>query len=278
MKSINEPSSELVSTAPAAIETQPRPDGDPSDIMAVIARAAADPSVDVDKMRGLLELRNGELKRIAQVEFNQAMTSAQMEMPMVIKRGENGSTNSRYARLEHIKVAIAPILSKYGFALMFSEGTCDKPSKMRVLCDIMHKGGHQEQRSMDLSLDDMGMKGSATKTKIHGEASAFSYGCRYLTTAIFNIIIVGDDKDGNNSRPKPANPSSIAPNDARLKELARQLWDLLKPVRGPKMDWDEANSWMWRFEVLDGAVPEAAPKLTEKQFLSAIEKATAKLK
>lgn len=276
MKTItSEPSSALTAQQPGAMT--PPQSGEPADIFAVIARAAADPSVDLAKMQGLIALRNDELKRVAKVEFNQAMAAAQTEMPMVIKRGDNSSTNSKYARLEHIKVAIAPVLSKYGFALMFSEGDSGNPAKMRVLCDILHKGGHEEQRKMDLSMDDMGMKGSATKTKIHGEASAFTYGCRYMTAAIFNIIIVGDDKDGVNSRPKPANPAATS-EELRIKELAKQLWEVLKPVRGTEASWAQANIWLWREEILDAAANETAPKLTEKQFLAAIEKATAKLK
>lgn len=277
MKTItSEPSSALVTQQPGAM-TQPSQQAEPADIFAVIARAAADPTVDLAKMQGLIALRNDELKRVAKVEFNQAMAAAQTEMPMVIKRGDNSSTNSKYARLEHIKVAIAPILSKYGFALMFSEGDSGNPAKMRVLCDILHKGGHEEQRKMDLSMDDMGMKGSATKTKIHGEASAFTYGCRYMTAAIFNIIIVGDDKDGVNSRPKPANPAATS-EELRIKELAKQLWEVLKPVRGTENNWNQANQFLWSSDILDGAVPETAPKLTEKQFIAAIEKAAAKLK
>jgi hypothetical protein len=277
MKTVtSEPSSALATQPSGAMTSTPQP-AEPADIFAVIARAAADPSVDLAKMQGLIALRNDELKRIAEIEFNQAMTAAQTVAPMVIKRGDNPSTNSKYARLEHIKIALAPVLTKYGFALMFSEGDSGSPSKIRVLCDILHRGGHKEQRKMDLTVDDTGPKGLANKTKIHGEASAFTYGCRYMTAAIFNIIIIGDDKDGVNSRPKPANPAASS-EDMRLKELAKQLWEVLKPVRGTEASWSQSNIWLWREDILDAAANETAPKLTEKQFIAAIEKATAKLK
>jgi hypothetical protein len=257
------------------------PTNEPSDIFAVIARAAADPTVDLEKMKGLIQLRNEELSRIAEKEFNQAMTEAQNEMPMVLKLGENTFTKSRYARLEHIKVAIAPVLSKYGFSLMFSEGTSDKPEKIRVLCDVLHRAGHKIQRHMDLSRDDLGANGQPSKTRLHGEGSTFSYGCRYLTTSIFNIVIAGQDDDGNRAnRPKPANPSSLQPKESKLKDLATALWRLLETecaCKGEKT-WDKINSWLWKMDILDGAVPETAPNLTEAQWLRAIEKSREKLK
>jgi hypothetical protein len=132
---------------------------------------------------------------------------------------------------------------------------------------------------MDLSRDDLGANGQPSKTRLHGEGSTFSYGCRYLTTSIFNIVIAGQDDDGNRAnRPKPANPSSLQGKDAKLKELAGQLWAILAPVRGTAKNWDVANQWLWSNEILDGAVPEAAPDLTEAQWLRAIEKSREKLK
>jgi hypothetical protein len=262
--------------------------GHVTSMVEVIARAAADPNTDVSKMERLYAMLKEENARIAEQRFNAAMTKAQAEMPMVVKRATNPSTNSKYAKLETIAKAIAPILEKYKFSLKFSEGESPNPAKIRILCKVSHDAGdglsHSEEYHLDLSPDDKGMKGSDTKTKIHGEGSTLNYGRRYLTTMIFNLTIIGEDDDGNQGqRPRPAGPSTMRPPSEDLKPLATELWIVLKSVRGDKdgkvaKDWDAANAWLWKEEILDPAVPGlAAPNLTAEQFRETIKKAKDKL-
>jgi len=59
--------------------------------------------------------------------------------------------------------------------------------------------------------------------------------------------------------------------------LKTELWNLLKPVRGSKKNWDEANQFMWREEILDAGVPETAPNLTVAQFEKVIQAVKRKL-
>lgn len=238
------------------------------DMMSVIARAAADPNVSVDKMERLYALLERQEKARAEREFGEAMSQAQAEMPMVIKKSQNPSTNSSYAKLEAVKIAMAPTISKHGFSLMFSEGKSETEGKMRILCDVIHKGGHSVQRHMDLSPDDTGAKGAPTKTKIHGEGSTFSYGCRYLTTMLFNVIVVGVDNDGTGGhKPKPTGPG-----EPDAKSLATRLWNLLKPVVSQtegwdKSKWDGHNEWLRSKKII------ASDACVEKQTASAIKEA-----
>jgi len=247
-------------------------------MLEVIARAAADPNTDVSKMERLYSMLKEENDRIAKERFNDAMSAAQAEMPMIIKRSQNHQTNSKYAKLDAICKAIAPVIEKYKFKISFSEGDSPNPAKIRVLCNV-GLGAHEETYHMDLTLDDVGLKGNASKTKIHAEGSTFSYGRRYLTAMIFNLTIIGEDDDGNHGhRPRPAGPSTVAPKDLGVKELATKLWHLLTPVRGVEKNWKEANNWLWRNDILDGAVPEVAPDLSLARFEKAIADAAKKLK
>ena len=176
-----------------------------------------------------------------------------------------------------------PVIEKHKFSLKFSEGDSPNPAKIRVMCKVS-MGGHSEDYHVDLSPDDTGAKGNPSKTKIHGEGSTFSYGRRYLTAMIFNLTIISEDDDGNQGqRPRPAGLSSLAPKDLSTKELADRLWKLVKPIvsQSPtwnKNKWDDHNAWFWKYEVLDGAVPETAPNLTAAQFEKAIAKTMEKLK
>ena len=273
---------QLQKMEPQAVDIRP-PVPAVNSMMEVIARAAADPNTDVSKMERLYAMLKEENARIAENQFNEAMATAQAEMPMILKRSTNPSTNSKYAKLEAMAKAIMPVIEKHKFSLKFSEGDSPNPAKIRVMCKVS-MGGHSEEYHVDLSPDDKGMKGNDSKTKIHGEGSTFSYGRRYLTAMIFNLTIIGEDDDGNQGhRPRPASPSTLAPKDLSVKELASRLWNLLKPVvsqdpNWKKTDWIGHNNWLWKFDVLDAAANESAPDLTPARFEKAIADATAKLK
>lgn len=77
-----------------------------------------------------------------------------------------------------------------------------------------------------------------------------------------------------------SNPGGATTNDpqSEIKALAAELWTILKPVRGTKKDWQEANNWLWAEEILDAAAEERAPHLSVEKLKSIIEKAKDKLK
>jgi hypothetical protein len=166
-------------------------------IFNIIERAARDPNVDIDKMQRLMEMREREMARIAQVEFNKAMKAAQAEMPQILRDADNDQTKSRYARYETISEAIQPIITRHGFSLTFSEGEPAKENHIRVLCDVMHDAGHVKQYHADIPFDNVGMKGNANKTNTHAYGSTKSYGKRYLKCDIFDVALKNEDDDGN---------------------------------------------------------------------------------
>ena len=52
-------------------------------VLAIIERAARDPTVDVDKMQRLLDMRAGLAREAAERAFNEALAAAQAEMSPV---------------------------------------------------------------------------------------------------------------------------------------------------------------------------------------------------
>lgn len=176
-----------------------QPASESAAIFQIIERAARDPNVDIDKMQRLMEMREREMARLAQVEFNKAMKAAQAEMPQVARDADNDQTKSRYARYETISEAIQPIITKHGFSLTFSEGTPEKDNHIRVLCEVMHDAGHVKQYHADIPFDNVGMKGNANKTNTHAYGSTKSYGKRYLKCDIFDVALKNEDDDGNSS-------------------------------------------------------------------------------
>lgn len=164
--------------------------------MSMISRAASDPSFDPVKMSQLVDLRNNELRRIAEEAFNEALSACQAEMRPVATDAENDQTHSKYATYGQIDKALRPIYTKYGFSISYDETDSPKPEHVRILAYVS-RGGFTRTYRKDMPLTTTGFRGTAMMTATHASGSAMSYGRRYLLCGIFNVAIGQDDNDGN---------------------------------------------------------------------------------
>lgn len=181
----------------AVIQSQPEPQSETAALIQAIERAAINPAVDVDKMERLFALQERMITRNAEMAFNAAMRAVQEELPTVYRNKENTQTNSFYADLEALNLAIVPIYTKHGFSLSFGTGDATREGHERVTCICSHVAGHSRPYFCDVPLDLAGLKGNANKTHTHAFGSTMSYGRRYLTMLIFNITLTNEDNDGN---------------------------------------------------------------------------------
>lgn len=166
-------------------------------VISMIARVATDPNCDMDKMAKLMEMRERELQREAKQAYAGAMIRVQSAMPSVFKGKENKQTKSFYADLEAVTKIVTPVYTAEGFSLSFNTGTSALDKHVLVICTVLHCMGHSERFEYDSPIDDAGIQGTVNKTPQHGRASAISYAQRYLTKLIFNLILSGEDNDGN---------------------------------------------------------------------------------
>src|ERR1700723_2488203 len=93
-----EPSAEIVRT-------------DGASLMAVIARAAADPSTDVDRRERFMGLYERITDRQAEQAYNEAMNGAQEELRPVAADAANPHTKSKYASYPALDRAVRPLYS-----------------------------------------------------------------------------------------------------------------------------------------------------------------------
>jgi hypothetical protein len=209
-------------------------------LLEVIARAARDPSVDIDKMERLLEMQERVIARNAKLAFNTALAEMQPRLPVITERGriivrEKSSNGKRdgdviqdtpFARWEDINEAIRPLLHEYGFSLSFRTGMATD-GKVMVTAVLSHKEGHSEETSISLPHDSSG-----SKNAVQAIGSSTSYGKRYTTLTLLNITSKGEDDDGASAventvietvkdAPFPQGP---AKNKTELKALGRKLW------------------------------------------------------
>lgn len=186
-------------------------------LMDVIARAASDPTVDIDKMERLIALQQQVSARDAEMAFNQAMNAAQAEMRPISANASNPQTRSRYATFDKLDRALRPIYTHHGFSLSFDEGDSPKPNHVRVLCYVAHNAGHTRTYHRDMPADGKGAKGGDVMTLTHAAGAAGSYGARYLLKGIWNVAVGDDDTDGNDVTAE--HPVSVAQYDALQKRV-----------------------------------------------------------
>lgn len=199
----------------------------PTSLLAAIARAAAEPSTDMDKMERLFAMHQVMVKQQAETDFNAAMSRAQAKIVPIATNALNTHTNSRYAKLAAINREIVPLYTAEGLSISFDSADAPTPNKQRIIAIVSHSGGHTRQYHIDLALDSAGAKGNVNKTEVQATGSTNAYARRYLVLMIFNVS-TEDDNDGN--KPKLGmgadDKDDFAQRIAELKDLkaAEVLW------------------------------------------------------
>jgi hypothetical protein len=165
-------------------------------VLAIISRAASDPTVDIEKMKVLMAMRADMRSEDARRAFNIAMSAAQAEMRPIAADATNPQTKSKYASYAALDRALRPIYTGQGFGLSFGTAEGGPAEHVRVTCLVTHANGHERTYQADMPADGKGAKGGDVMTKTHATGAALTYGQRYLLKMIFNIA-VGPDDDGN---------------------------------------------------------------------------------
>lgn len=174
-------------SAVATIQTD-KPVAQPQEavsLLAVISRAAADPSVDIDKMERLMQMHERMQAKQAEAEFAADLAAMQCKLPSIGERGK--ADRYKFALWEDINAAIKPVLTEFGFALSFRTDFTDGIAVTGVLT---HRSGHREQTTIKLPADTSG-----NKNAVQAVASSVSYGKRYTAGALLNLTSHGEDDD-----------------------------------------------------------------------------------
>lgn len=176
---------------------------EPTTLLNLIARAAANPETDVAKLQALIELQERVLMREAKAEYMRAMARVAAALEPVRKDAVNPSFGKGYASLGAIDTAIRPIYTEHGFSVAY--GTVEAPSgHIGVSCTVSHESGYSETLALHAPLDTQ--TGGRARTPVQAVGSTVSYLRRYLVSMAFNVA-TADDDDGEASR----RPVSHAP-------------------------------------------------------------------
>lgn len=234
-----------------AIQVQDRTDAtvipaDGNSIMAVITRAATDPSIDVEKLTKLVDLYDRISARSAEQMFNEAMNQAQEAMRPIATDANNPSTKSKYASYAALDRALRPIYTRHGFSISFDTADGAPADHIRLVCKVGHSAGHKDVPHLDMPADGKGAKGGDVMTKTHAIGAAVTYGKRYLLAMIFNIAVGGAvDDDGNSNGGRDMSRAAqdlIAHLNALATPADLVLWKKNDSAEAQKT----VSDWEWR--------------------------------
>ncbi len=173
----------------------PQQSGD--QMIAMIEKIVMTPEIPIDRLEKMLEMKERIEEKKAEQAFVRAMSRAQANMRPISADANNPQTRSKYASHAQLDGILRPIYTHEGLSLSFDEGDTDKDGYIRVLCYVSHEDGFSRTYHKDVPVVNAGIKGVVMMTPTHANASADSYGMRYLEKKIFNIAVGEFDDDGN---------------------------------------------------------------------------------
>jgi hypothetical protein len=200
-----------VSVLPAQSET--------AAILGMIERVARDPSVNMDKMMQLMCWRKETIADQRRAEFDEAMSCAKAEIPVINKNREvdftsqKGRTHYKYEDLAEIARVVSPILAKHGLSYRYRV-TSNVNEPVSVTCIVSHRAGHFEEVTLTGGRDESGNKNS-----IQAVASTLTYLQRMTLKAALGLA-ASDDDDGKGAEQ----------NDTITAAQAKELTDKCKEV------------------------------------------------
>src|SRR5438128_552280 len=200
-------------------------------------RYLRDPAVTVEKLTQLFELYERAEARSAKAAFNAAFAAMQGELPTIDETGAavmNGQQRYSYATQENIIEIVRPILQKHGFSLRFRHQYPD--GKIKIIGILSHCAGHSEEDEFEAKADTSG-----SKNEIQAIGSTRTYGERYTTRALLNIVSrdpndPARDTDGHRTTPVPI--TVPAGYDAWLTDMEAKADEGINALR---MAWKEAK-------------------------------------
>jgi hypothetical protein len=177
----------------------------PSTVMTLIERVALDPRADVEKLERLGAMYEHLKAREAELAFNAAKGRILKKLAgiKIVKnrpvlpendktRPQNGPLEAfKYAPLEEIDKHLRPLLVEEEMDLSYSDQPCEGGILIRGRLKHL-PSGHYEDSFMPAPPDTTGGKSS-----VQAVGSTNSFLRRYIACNIFNIVVVGDDDDGN---------------------------------------------------------------------------------
>lgn len=227
------------------------PEGDP--MLAMIERVLVNPDLPMERLDKMLDLRERQMNKEAEQEFNRAFAAAMAEMPIVQRTSRNNHLNRNYASLDDLIRAARPALSKHGLSLNWEVSVSDGGIKVTAI--VRHSSGHFISTSDEAARDKSG-----SMNVLQGGGSTQTYLKRYTGFAILGMAS-GDEQDDDGNKSDAAEPIS-----------AEQYQELISAIEAKGADADA----FLKFIQAKGCKAETLQELTTVDFPRAMADLNAK--
>lgn len=177
---------EIISTDPPA----------PVSLLNIIAEASRNPETNIANLQALLQMQREVMADQAKIAFARALWRLKKDMPQIAKSGvidlkEKGKI--KFARWEDMSDAIQPLMDREGFTLSFdTEERAREGGGSIVIGTLTHIDGHSQTARFSLPLDT-----GPGRNNLQAAGSTLSYGKRYVTELLLNIVRRGEDDDAH---------------------------------------------------------------------------------
>ena len=177
-----------------------------SSVLELINSLALDPRADVNKLDPIIAMYERLKAKEAELQYNAAKGRILKKLGAVKivknkpalygiekERPQNRTYETfKYAPLEEIDKHLRPLLAEEEMDLSYSDEPLESGGIL-IRGRLKHlPSGHYEDSFMASPLDTTG-----SKSEVQAVGSTNSFLRRYITCNIFNIVVVGDDDDGN---------------------------------------------------------------------------------
>jgi ERF superfamily len=161
----------------------------------ILSRAVTNGS-SVEVLEKLMGLQERWEKNQARKAFDEALSAAKAEIPVITKNRQVGfdakkpgasRIDYRHEDLAEIARTVDPILSKHGLSYRWrTTSAVNEP--VTVTCIVSHRSGHSEENTLSAGRDDTGNKNS-----IQQVGSTITYLQRYTLKAALGLAASNDD-------------------------------------------------------------------------------------
>jgi hypothetical protein len=181
--------------------------------MAVITRAASDPTFDAAKLDHLLAVKERWDKEEARKAFVADMAKFHEDPPVVMKdklvsyKTNTGTTSYKHATLGNTSRIVGAHLAKFGFSHRWVPQ--QKDGKIAVTCILTHALGHSESVTLEAPYDQSGGKNA-----VQAIVSAKTYLERQTLMGVTGLASMDEDDDGVTAEPRPVSAPIKGPEEA----------------------------------------------------------------
>jgi|SRR5271165_1508902 len=166
----------------------------PVSLLNIIAEAARNPDTNIANLQALLQMQREVMADQAKIAFSRAEWRLKKDMPQIPKNGTidlGAKGKIKFARWEDMAEVIQPLMDREGFTLSFdTEERAREGGGSVVIGTLTHIDGHHKTARFSLPLDS-----GPGRNSLQAAGSTLSYGKRYVTELLLNIVRRGEDDD-----------------------------------------------------------------------------------